>query len=86
MCVVSMVGEVFEGQVWGNFSSPITRMEFEALKREVELLKGLLAAAKVYDWENNEPDCETDEKMKRLKEIAEIVGIDLDEVLSNKGG
>lgn len=33
---------------------------------------------------NNEPDCEVEDKMKFLKEVAKLVGIDLDEILNKK--
>lgn len=59
----------------------ITREEFDALKREVELLKDLLKRAKAYDEANNEPDCELEEKIALLKAIAKAVGVDLDDVL-----
>lgn len=58
----------------------ITREEFDELKREVELLKDLLIAAKKYDEANNEPDCEVEEKVALLRAVAAAVGIDLDEV------
>lgn len=67
---------------------PITnapsQKEFEDLKREVQLLKELLQKSKEYDEKNNEPDCEIEAKMQKLREIAKIVGIDLDEVLKKK--
>lgn len=59
----------------------ISREEFDKLKSEVELLKGLLIRAKKYDIDNNEPDCEMVEKVDMLKRIAELVGVDLKEVL-----
>lgn len=69
-----------------NFSlSPsVTREEFEELKREVTHMKELLKAAKIYDEKNNEPDCEIEEKIGRLREIAKLVGIDLDDVIKRK--
>lgn len=65
-----------------TFNPPqVTKEEFAELKKEVELLKVLLKKAKLYDEANNEPDCEIEEKMKMLREIAKFVGIDLDDVL-----
>lgn len=61
-----------------------TREEFNELKKEVEELKKLLVRAKEYDEKNNEPNCEIEEKMKFLKEVAKLVGVDLDEVLKSK--
>jgi len=96
MCVVSMIGDQFRGrwephypdwQAWTvtgqTIALPVTREEFDALKREVEILRDLLKAAKEYDAKNNEPACETDEKMNMLRAIAKAVGVDLD---GNHGG
>lgn len=58
----------------------VTKAEFELLRREVELLRDLLVRAIEYDRRNNEPDCQVDEKIERLKKIAQLVGIDLDEI------
>ena len=63
-------------------TSPIdvTRVEFEALKKEVEDMKELLKKAKIYDEKNGEPNCEMESKISKLKEIAELMGVDLSEV------
>lgn len=58
-----------------------TREEFEALKRDVEEMKELLKRAKDYDARNNEPDCEVEDKMVLLRKIAELVGVDIDDVI-----
>lgn len=95
MCVVSMTGDFFGDRIpkqypWVPSPSPIiipiippapSREEFDALKKEVELMRDLLAKYKEYDKKNNEPDCEIDQKMKFLRQVAESVGVDLDEVL-----
>jgi hypothetical protein len=65
---------------WPN----VSKHEFDALKKEVEEMKQLLIKAKIYDEKNNEPNCEMEEKISKLREIAKLVGIDLDEVLKNK--
>jgi hypothetical protein len=44
-------------------------------------MKALLRRAKEYDVANNEPDCEIEEKMALLKRIAELVGVDLSDVI-----
>jgi len=90
MCVVSMVGDHFSEkwqqpnytQTFTNWPS-VSRAEFDALKKEVEEMKQLLIKAKIYDERNNEPNCEMEEKIAKLREIAKLVGIDLDEVLKN---
>lgn len=63
-----------------------SQKDFDELKREVELLKELLKGAKEYDERNNEPDCEIEAKMQFLKEVAKLVGIDLDEILKKPDG
>lgn len=59
-----------------------TQAEFDALKREVESLKELLRAAKKYDDDTGQADCESDEKIAALRKIAELVGVSLDDVLT----
>lgn len=64
--------------------TPIEKKEFEDLKKEVEIMKELLKKAKIYDEVNNEPDCEMEDKVKFLREVAKFVGIDLDEIFKPK--
>jgi hypothetical protein len=61
--------------------TPISRQEFDDLKKEVEDLKALLIRAKAYDERNNEPDCEMEEKMDLLRKVAKMVGVSLDDVI-----
>lgn len=95
MCTVSNMGGTYQ-QTWPHrwptipqptpyvvYTPTITREEFEALKREMELMKELLKAAKRYDVEHGEPDCEIDDKVEFLKQVAELVGVDLEEVFGN---
>jgi len=63
-----------------------TQKDFDDLKREVELLRELLKKSKEYDEKNGEKDCEIDQKMEFLKQVAKLVGVDLDEVLKKKNG
>jgi hypothetical protein len=93
MCVVSIIGDTFN-EYWHNkpwikpttnpdgsqgYSfSIVSREEFEALKKEVELLKVLLTKAAAYDKANGEPHCEKPEKIKLLKDIAKALGVELD--------
>ena len=63
----------------------ITREEFDALKKDVEQMKELLERAKKYDEDNGEPDCEVDDKVAFLKAVAELVGVDLEEVFGSDG-
>lgn len=54
-----------------------TAAEVAALRREIEHLKELLKRAIEYDKKNNEPHCETDEKIAAIKVIAKALGVDL---------
>ena len=98
MCVVSMIGDHFS-QKWGTggnqFNVPnnnglsaangfVSKYEFDALKREVEEMKELLRRAKEYDERTGQKDCEQDEKLRKLREIARLVGVDLDEIFQPK--
>ena len=93
MCAVSMVADHYTRK-WDRWIPPRdmipghitindgpTKADFEELKKEVRDLKELIIAAKKYDEENNQPDCENDEKFDKLRKIADLVGIDLDDVL-----
>lgn len=97
MCSVSMIGQHYDDmwrqlpfypkpQPGGGVSiikvgPEVTRAEFDELTRQVTEMKELLKRAKKYDEDNGQPDCEIDDKMERLRQIATIVGINLDEVL-----
>lgn len=91
MCVVSAVGDNWNQRLpekfpWVNKSNPsvalfpVSRQEFEALQKEVKALRELLLAAKKFDEETNQPNCEVDEKVKLIKQIAKMVGVDMKDV------
>ena len=88
MCTVSMVGDHYK-DIWEpkidfgriSVSHPVTRQEFDELKRQVHEMVMLLKRAKLYDEENGEPECETDEKMELLRKVAELVGVNLEDAL-----
>lgn len=87
MCTVSMIGDVYSRKfreeypqiyIHPQLGSPaISRAEFDQLKKEVQDLRLLLEAAKEYDRKNNEPDCQMEEKVKLLRRVAELVGVEL---------
>lgn len=60
-----------------TFPPPITRQEFDALKREMEDLKKHLIAAKKYDEQSGQKDCEMADKVVLIKRIALLVGVDI---------
>lgn len=60
--------------------SPVNIEEFNALKKEVEFMRDLLIAAKMYDEKNNETHCEMEDKVAMLKAMAKMMGVDLSEI------
>lgn len=95
MCTASMIIDYYNDK-WRNpqpwtqipVSIPvhpnITREEFDALKRDVLEMKELLKRAKKYDEDNGEPDCEMEEKVALVRKVCELVGVNLDDILSPK--
>lgn len=92
MCTVSFVGQHYDDQ-WRPQVTPftsattwiqsITREEFEQLKRDVAEMKELLIAAKRIDEVTGQPDCETAQKVELLKDIADALGVDLEDVFGS---
>lgn len=58
----------------------MSQEEFDKLKKEVQELKELIKAAQKFDAATNQPDCELDAKIDLIKKIAELVGVNLDDV------
>lgn len=52
------------------------RAEMAELREQLEALKKLLIAAKIYDKETKQADCEDAEKVKLLRRLAELCGVD----------
>jgi hypothetical protein len=46
--------------------------------QEIEEFKRLLDRAREYDRKNNEPDCELEDKRKKLKDLAKELGVEID--------
>lgn len=63
---------------------PVSREEFDALKLQVDEMVSLLKRAKIYDEEHGEPECEIEEKMALLREVARLVGVDLKTALEGQ--
>lgn len=91
MCVYSMIGDHYNDKwhqqyTWVDSNTNkiveyATKEDLEELKRDVAEMKALLKRAKIYDEEHGEPDCQKDEKIALLRKIAELVGVDLEDVL-----
>lgn len=87
MCVVSNMGDHYNQKFtqpdYTNFFnniSIVSRAEFDTVKKEVEEMRAILKRAKLYDEQTSQPDCEMEDKVKKLKEIATLMGVDLSEV------
>ena len=86
MCVVSAVGNMWtqanrDKERWIYPPAPqINRSELEALKKDIEELRLLLLAAKRYDEETGQPNCEQEDKVALIKAVAKAVGVSMDDV------
>jgi hypothetical protein len=58
----------------------VSKEEFDKLKKELEELKKLIQAAKIFDENTGQKDCEMEEKIRFLRKAAELVGVDFDDV------
>ena len=97
MCVVSMIGDDFyKRHIPSSYPQfpvdNLTRAEFniwkaandaelKALREELEALKKLLRAAKIFDAATGQPDCEVDEKVDFIRKLAELLDVDLENVI-----
>lgn len=88
MCTVSMIIDNYRDTgrardyYWPgpNLVPGVSRAEFDRLKEEFEELKELIKAAKKYDDNTGQPDCEMDDKVDFLRGVAEYLGVDVDDV------
>ena len=64
-----------------NNPNSASKEDLEKLRQEVIEMKELLKRALKYDEDNKEPHCEMDDKVATLKKVAELVGVDLKDLL-----
>jgi hypothetical protein len=57
-----------------------TKEDFEKLRAEILELKELLRAAIRYDAATGQPECEHEDKVALIKSVAEMVGVDLNDL------
>lgn len=97
MCAVSFVGDAYRrhfDDVWP--AGPMypsgyvprmpygpTQAEFDTLRAKVEEMIALLKAAKQFDVLTKQADCAMDEKIDFLRQVAALVGVDLDQAAFN---
>lgn len=95
MCVVSMVGDYYKDRTFPNqfpnwVNTPVTAIASVASKEDIARLeqsilelKALLLQAIKYDEKLGEPHCEQEDKVKLIKDLAKIVGVDMSEVFDS---
>lgn len=65
-------------------SAPMTKEEWEQLKKEVQELRIILEQAKKFDDKHNEPHCHVDEKVELIKHFAKIFNISFDGIFDRE--
>jgi len=93
MCVYSMIAQdkigVWEKKYWKDipkiediddflYPKPTVQPSIEKLEEEIEELKRLLKLALEYDIKNNEPECESENKKRKLTEMAKKLGVEIE--------
>lgn len=58
----------------------VSRTEFDAMKKELEAIKKVLIAAKLYDENTGAKDCEDPDKVALFKVLAKLLGVDMSDV------
>lgn len=85
MCTVSMLAQDWSQRTAPQFQTFLTqptvsRAEFDAMKAELEAIKKLLLAAKQYDKETGQPDCEDADKIALFRKLAQVLKVDISAV------
>lgn len=55
--------------------------QINQLRKDIEALKELIIAGKKYDETVGEPDCEHEDKVALIKQLAKLVGVSMEGVL-----
>lgn len=89
MCVVSMIMDHYHDKWAPYYPQPTVPvyppvpyvpmpMPVPAISpEEVSEFRRLLERARAYDRKHNEPDCELEEKKRKVRELAKALGVDL---------
>jgi hypothetical protein len=59
---------------WKKITEP---SKLDSLAERVKKLEELIRRGKEYDEKTGQPDCETDEKWKQLRELAKELGVEI---------
>jgi hypothetical protein len=62
----------------------VSQKEFDELKKEVEELKKVLAAAQKFDTQTSQPHCDSPDKLKLIRWLAKELGVDLSDLKLNE--
>lgn len=96
MCTISFIGDQWsktypaehpwvapyvQPTVITSFGPEVTEADIQALRDEIASLKKLLRAAKIYDEETGQADCEQDEKVALIRRLCELCDVDLEDIL-----
>lgn len=98
MCVVSAMGDYYSDKFKDWIQRPtypsiqpivlkdpntVSKEEFDELKKMVEEMRDILKIASEYDKRTNQPHCEMESKVEVLKKLAELMGVDLNDIFDH---
>lgn len=78
MCVMSMVMDHYYDKWYTLTADPLPQQPLSITPEEVEEFRKLLERAREYDRQHNQPDCELEEKRRKVKELADALGVSID--------
>ena len=78
MCVLSMVMDAKSWEWEKRYPNPLVPAAPLPTKEEIEEFRRLLERARQYDREHGQPDCELEEKRKKLKDLAKELGVEIE--------
>ena len=61
-----------------------TKVELEAIRKEIQEIRELIKAAQKFDESTGQPNCDNPDKFRLLKLLAEALGVDLSELKLNE--
>lgn len=71
----------FAGTASNIFEPMATKEELDLLRRDFEDFKTLVKKAIEYDKRSNQPNCESEDKLELVKNIAKLIGVDIADIL-----
>ncbi len=67
------------------YTEPLaTKQDIADLRKEMLALKDILKAALKFDEETGQKDCEQEDKIRMIRELAEMVGVDMEDCMPPK--